>query len=83
MDILIDSTSGQGMLSFMDAFSGYNQIKMSPKDANLFWVCGVAMWALLVSSRYLAYPKLCSFPLLRTTKYLLTTRTHLAGHRYC
>ncbi|CAL9005244.1 unnamed protein product [Prunus brigantina] len=33
MDILIDSTSGQGLLSFMDGFSGYNQIKMSPKDA--------------------------------------------------
>ncbi|CAL2247457.1 unnamed protein product [Prunus armeniaca] len=33
MDILIDSTSGQGFLSFMDVFSGYNQIKMSPKDA--------------------------------------------------
>ncbi|KAI5313925.1 hypothetical protein L3X38_043101 [Prunus dulcis] len=33
MDILIDSTSGQGMLSFMDGFSGYNQIKMSLKDA--------------------------------------------------
>ncbi|KAI5337873.1 hypothetical protein L3X38_017144 [Prunus dulcis] len=32
MDILIDSTSGQGLLSFMDGFSGYNQIKMSPKD---------------------------------------------------
>ncbi|CAL8993069.1 unnamed protein product [Prunus brigantina] len=33
MDILIDSTSCQGLLSFMDGFSGYNQIKMSPKDA--------------------------------------------------
>ncbi|CAL2264116.1 unnamed protein product [Prunus armeniaca] len=33
MDVLIDSTSGQGLLSFMDMFSGYNQIKMSPKDA--------------------------------------------------
>ncbi|CAL8087795.1 unnamed protein product [Prunus armeniaca] len=33
MDILIDSTSSQGMLSFMDEFNGYNQIKMSPKDA--------------------------------------------------
>ncbi|BFG30000.1 hypothetical protein CerSpe_162740 [Prunus speciosa] len=33
MDILIDSTSGQGLLSFMDGFSGYNQIKMSPRDA--------------------------------------------------
>ncbi|CAL8168376.1 unnamed protein product [Prunus armeniaca] len=33
IDILIDSTSGQGLLSFMDGFSGYNQIKMSPRDA--------------------------------------------------
>ena len=32
MDVLIDLTSGQGMLSFMDGFSGYNQIKMSSKD---------------------------------------------------
>ncbi|CAL2239733.1 unnamed protein product [Prunus armeniaca] len=31
MDILIDSTSSQGML--LDEFSGYHQIKMSPKDA--------------------------------------------------
>ncbi|KAK9943690.1 hypothetical protein M0R45_009291 [Rubus argutus] len=33
MDILIDSTSGQGLLSFMDGFSGYNQIKMATRDA--------------------------------------------------
>ena len=33
MDVLIDSTSGQGMFSFMDGFSGYNQIKMSSRDA--------------------------------------------------
>ncbi|CAL8089325.1 unnamed protein product [Prunus armeniaca] len=33
IDILIDSTLGQGMLSFMDGFSGYNQIKMLPNDA--------------------------------------------------
>ncbi|KAL6125282.1 hypothetical protein ACLB2K_073341 [Fragaria x ananassa] len=33
MDMLIDSTSGQGMLSFMDGFSGYNQIKMVARDA--------------------------------------------------
>ncbi|KAI5351067.1 hypothetical protein L3X38_003958 [Prunus dulcis] len=33
MDILIDSTLCQGLLSFMDGFSGYNQIKMSLKDA--------------------------------------------------
>ncbi|KAL6192075.1 hypothetical protein ACLB2K_038462 [Fragaria x ananassa] len=33
MDMLIDSTSGQGMLSFMDGFSGYNQMKMAARDA--------------------------------------------------
>ena len=32
IDQLIDATSGHVMLSFMDAFSGYNQIKMNPKD---------------------------------------------------
>ena len=33
MDMLMDSTSSQGMLSFMDGFSGYNQIKMAARDA--------------------------------------------------
>ena len=33
MDLLIDSTAGSAMFSFMDGFSGYNQIKMAPKDA--------------------------------------------------
>ena len=28
----MDSTAGQGMLSFLDAFSGYHQIPMSPAD---------------------------------------------------
>ncbi|KAL6176164.1 hypothetical protein ACLB2K_052799 [Fragaria x ananassa] len=32
MDMLIDSTSGQGMLSFMDGFNGYNKIKMANID---------------------------------------------------
>jgi hypothetical protein len=32
MDVLIDSTSGHELLSFMDAFSGYNQIHMSELD---------------------------------------------------
>ncbi|RVW78024.1 Retrovirus-related Pol polyprotein from transposon opus [Vitis vinifera] len=30
IDQIVDSTSGQGMLSFLDAFSGYHQIPMSP-----------------------------------------------------
>ena len=32
IDQLIDATAGHLMLSFMDAFSGYNQIKMAPDD---------------------------------------------------
>ncbi|XP_024200642.1 uncharacterized protein LOC112203984 [Rosa chinensis] len=32
IDQLIDSTAGYGLLSFMDAFSGYNQIQMNPTD---------------------------------------------------
>ncbi|KAI5312835.1 hypothetical protein L3X38_042009 [Prunus dulcis] len=34
MDILIDSTSRQGLLSSMDGFSSYNQIKMCIKDVD-------------------------------------------------
>ena len=33
MDLLIDSAARNAMFSFMDGFSGYNQIWMSPKDA--------------------------------------------------
>ena len=33
MDLLIDSAAGSTMFSFMDGFSGYNQIGMAPKDA--------------------------------------------------
>ena len=32
IDQLIDSTTGHKLLTFMDTFSGYNQIKMSEKD---------------------------------------------------
>ncbi|KAL6312808.1 hypothetical protein AAG906_022536 [Vitis piasezkii] len=32
IDQIVDSTSGQGMLSFLDAFSGYHQIPMYPGD---------------------------------------------------
>ena len=33
MDLLIDSAVGSAMFSFIDRFSGYNQIRMAPKDA--------------------------------------------------
>jgi len=32
IDTLVDSASGCKLLSFLDAFSGYNQIKMQPMD---------------------------------------------------
>ena len=32
IDILVDNTAGHALLSFMDGFSGYNQIKMAPID---------------------------------------------------
>ena len=31
MDLLIDFTAGHAMFSFMDGFSGFNQIQMTPK----------------------------------------------------
>ena len=32
IDQLVDSTAGHKLLTFMDAFSGYNQIKMNEED---------------------------------------------------
>ena len=32
INMLVDSTAGHAMLSFMDGFSSYNQILMAPKD---------------------------------------------------
>ena len=32
IDLIVDATSGHELLSFMDAFSGYNQIIMDPND---------------------------------------------------
>ena len=32
IDLIIDATTGHELLSFMDAFSGYNQISMDPND---------------------------------------------------
>jgi len=32
IDRLVESTSGNKLLSFMDAFAGYNQIMMNPED---------------------------------------------------
>ena len=32
IDTLVDNTAGHSYFSFMDGFSGYNQIKMHPDD---------------------------------------------------
>ena len=32
IDLIVDATAGHELLSFMDAFSGYNQISMEPND---------------------------------------------------
>ena len=32
IDVLVDSTAGHKLLSFMDGFSGYNQVLMAPED---------------------------------------------------
>ena len=32
IDLLVDSTAGHKLLTFMDAFSGYNQIRMAEED---------------------------------------------------
>ena len=32
IDVLVDSTAQSKVFSFMDGFSGYNQIRMSPED---------------------------------------------------
>lgn len=32
IDVLVDNTAGSALMSFMDGFSGYNQILMAPKD---------------------------------------------------
>ena len=32
IDVLVDNMAGNALMSFMDGFSRYNQIKMVPKD---------------------------------------------------
>ena len=32
IDVLVDNTAGNALMSFMDGFSRYNQIKMAPRD---------------------------------------------------
>ena len=36
IDVLVDNTAGSALMSFMDDFSGYNQIKIAPRDMTHF-----------------------------------------------
>jgi len=53
IDVLVDSTTNFALFSFIDGFSGYNQIKMAPEDMedNLhhsmgnFLLQGDVLWA--------------------------------------
>ena len=54
IDLLVDSTTGHQLLSFMDAFSSYNQIKLKEFDQEK---------ASLVTSQCLFYYKIMPFRL--------------------
>ena len=43
IDMLVDSTAGHSMLSFMDGFSGYNQILMALEDMGYLLLLGYAI----------------------------------------
>ena len=40
IDVLVDNTAQHKVFSFMDGFSGYNQIKMAPEDMEKTTVIG-------------------------------------------
>ena len=43
IDVLVDNTANSKVFSFMDGFSGYNQIKMAPEDKEKTYV--ITPWA--------------------------------------
>ena len=42
IDVPVDNIAGHALLLFMDAFSGYNQIKMAPEDMEK--TCFISPW---------------------------------------
>ena len=32
IDVLVENTTSSALMSFMDGFTGYNHVKMAPKD---------------------------------------------------
>ena len=48
IDVLVDNITSHALLSFMDGFSGYNQIKMAPEDMENILLQGHAMGDILL-----------------------------------
>ena len=46
VDVLVDSTARHQLLSFMDAFSGYNQIRMHEDDQEKTSFVTRSMWTI-------------------------------------
>ena len=49
INILVDNTTHHKVFSFMDGFSGYNQIKMAPEDMEKNYFCYTVGYVLLQS----------------------------------
>ena len=70
IDQLVDSTAGHQLLSFMDAFSGYNQIKMDGAEQEK---------TSFITSQWLFYYKVMPFGL----KNAGATYQRLVNHMFC
>ena len=70
IDQLVDSTAGHKLLSFMDTFSGYNQIRMDEADQEKMS---------FVTSQGLFYYKVMPFSL----KKAGATYQRLVNHMFC
>ncbi|CAL2227017.1 unnamed protein product [Prunus armeniaca] len=60
IDQLVDATAGHELLSFMDAYSGYNQIFMDPADRDLLENLAL-MFGILEDYRMRLNPAKCAF----------------------
>ena len=62
IDQIVDSTSGCGLLSFLDAYSGFHQIHMSREDRKctaFVTVDGLYCYIVMPYGLRNAYPRLC------------------------
>ena len=59
IDALVDSASGGKLLSFLDAFSGYNQIRMHPRDECKMILLKTRAWRNCLVARLTRLWQLC------------------------